>query len=104
VVLKTPAADLQADPELLERFMLEEWIARRLSSPHVLKPYPRTRERRFLYVAMEYVEGRPSQQWMTDNPRPDSRTVRGIVEQIAAACRPSIAWRCCTRTCAPRTS
>ncbi|HXU41889.1 MAG TPA: bifunctional protein-serine/threonine kinase/phosphatase [Burkholderiales bacterium] len=83
VVLKTPAADLQGDPELLERFMLEEWIARRLNSPHVLKPYPRTRERRFLYVAMEYVEGQSLAQWMRDNPRPDLETVRGIVEQIA---------------------
>src|SRR5262245_13980572 len=31
VALKTPATDLQADPEQLERFMMEEWIARRLS-------------------------------------------------------------------------
>ena len=83
VVLKTPATDLQADPELLERFMLEEWIARRLNSPHVLKPYPRTRERRFLYVAMEFVEGQTLAQWMIDNPRPDLEAVRGIVEQIA---------------------
>ena len=83
VVLKTPAADLQGDPELLERFMLEEWIARRISSPQVLKPYPRTRERRFLYVAMEYVEGQTLAQWMRDNPQPGLETVRGIVEQIA---------------------
>ena len=83
VVLKTPATELQADADLLERFMLEEWIARRLNSPHVLKPYPRTRERRFLYVAMEHVEGQTLAQWMRDNPQPDLETVRGIVEQIA---------------------
>lgn len=83
VALKTPATDLLGDPELLERFMLEEWIARRLNSPHVLKPYPRTRERRFLYVAMEYVEGQTLAQWMIDNPRPNLETVRGIVEQVA---------------------
>jgi serine/threonine protein kinase len=32
---------------------------------------------------MEYVEGQTLAQWMTDNPRPDLETVRGIVEQIA---------------------
>ena len=83
VALKTPATELQADVEHLERFLLEEWIARRLNSPHVLKPHPRTRERRFLYVAMEYVEGQTLAQWMIDNPRPALETVRGIVEQIA---------------------
>lgn len=87
VVLKTPATELQADAGLLERFMLEEWIARRLNSPHVLKPYPRTRERRFLYVAMEHVEGQTLAQWMRDNPQPSLETVRGIVEQIARGLR-----------------
>ena len=83
VALKTPATELQSDPEHLERFLMEEWVARRLNSPHVLKPYPRTRERRFLYVAMEYVEGQTLAQWMIDNPRPGIEAVRGIVEQIA---------------------
>src|SRR4029078_3076106 len=58
-------------------------IARRLNSPHVLNPYPRTRERRFLYVAMEYVEGQTLAQWMIDNPQPELEIVRGIVEQVA---------------------
>jgi len=83
VVLKAPGTDMHGDLEHLERFMLEEWIARRLNSPHVLKPYPRTRERRFLYVAMEYVEGQTLSQWMTDRPNADIETARSIVEQIA---------------------
>ena len=83
VALKTPSTDLQGDRDHLERFLMEEWIARRLNSPHVLKPCPRTRERRFLHVAMEYVEGQTLAQWMIDNPRPDLEKARGIVEQIA---------------------
>jgi serine/threonine protein phosphatase PrpC/predicted Ser/Thr protein kinase len=83
VALKTPATDLQGDRDHLERFLMEEWIARRLNSPHVLKPVPRTRERRFLHVAMEYIEGQTLAQWMTDHPRPELEKVRGIVEQIA---------------------
>jgi len=83
VALKTPSTDLQDDREHLERFLMEEWIARRVNSPHVLKPCPRTRERRLLYVAMEYVEGRTLAQWMADNPRPELEKVRSIVEQIA---------------------
>ena len=83
VALKTPATELQGDRDHLERFLMEEWIARRLNSPHVLKPFPRTRERRFLHVAMEYLEGQTLAQWMTDNPRPELEKVRGIIEQIA---------------------
>jgi serine/threonine protein phosphatase PrpC len=71
VALKTPSTDMQEDRQHLERFLMEEWIARRLNSPHVLKPCLRTRERRFLYVAMEHVEGRTLAQWMSDHPRPE---------------------------------
>jgi serine/threonine protein phosphatase PrpC len=83
VVLKTPSTDLQSDQDALERFMMEEWVARRLNSPHVLKPHPCIRERRHLYVVMEYIEGQTLAQWMTDNPRPSLEAVRSIVEQIA---------------------
>lgn len=83
VVLKIPSIDLRNDQGYLERFMLEEWIARRLNSAHVLKPCAPTRKRNYLYVVSEYVEGKTLAQWMIDNPRPDIETVRDIVEQIA---------------------
>ena len=83
VVIKTPSVDLQASPAYLERFLMEEWIARRINSPHVLKPCSQTRKRNFIYVVTEYIEGQTLAQWMIDNPKPDLPSVRGLIEQIA---------------------
>lgn len=87
IVIKTPSTDLQEDPAYLERFLLEEWIARRISSPHVLKPCLQTRKRNFLYIVTEFIEGQTLTQWMIDNPKPNLETVRNIVEQIAKGLR-----------------
>lgn len=83
VVLKIPSIDLRGDPAYLERFMMEQWVAQRIDSAHVLKPHLATRKRQFLYVVTEYIDGQTLTQWMVDNPRPDLETVRGIVEQLA---------------------
>ena len=82
VALKIPASDLKASPELLERFLLEEWIARRIDSPYVLKASPPRRKPGHLFVAMEYIEGQTLTQWMVDHRQPDMASVRPIVEQI----------------------
>ena len=87
VAIKIPSIDLRDDPAYLKRFMMEEWVARRIDSPHVLKPCLHSRRRNYLYVAMEYVDGQTLTQWMTDNPRPDLETTRNIVEQIAKGLR-----------------
>jgi len=78
---------LRDDPEYLKRFMMEEWVARRIDSPHVLKPWLPSRKRNFLYVVTEYIDGQTLTQWMIDNPKPALETVRGIVEQIAKGLR-----------------
>jgi protein phosphatase len=83
VVLKTPSIDLGGDPAYLERFLMEEWTARRINSTHVLKAAPQSRPRQYLYTAMEFIEGQTLKQWLVDNPRPGLETVRGIVEQVA---------------------
>lgn len=87
VIMKTPSIDLQGDPAYLERFLMEEWVARRINSAHVLKPCLQTRKRKYLYVITEFIEGQTLAQWMIDNPKPDIETVRGIVEQIAKGLR-----------------
>ena len=83
VALKTPSIDQQDNPAALERFLMEEWIARRLNSAHVLKPCSVTRPRNYLYVVTEFIEGQTLAQWMIDNPKPDLATVRRFIEQIA---------------------
>jgi serine/threonine protein phosphatase PrpC len=82
-IIKTPSIEKQHDPAFLERFLMEEWVARRVASAHVLKPIEHARERTYQYVVTEYIAGQTLAQWMIDHPRPDLETVRGIVEQIA---------------------
>lgn len=87
VALKIPSIDLRDDPAYLKRFMMEEWVARRIDSPNVLKPRSLSRKRSYLYVVAEFIEGQTLAQWMIDNPKPGLETVRGIVEQIAKGLR-----------------
>ncbi len=88
VIMKTPSIDLQGDPAYLERFLMEEWIARRINnSPHVLKPCTQIRQRNYMYIITEFIDGQTLTQWMIDNPKPDLETVRGIIEQIAKGLR-----------------
>lgn len=82
VALKTPSVALADDPEYLDRFLLEEWVARRVNSPHVLRAHAADRARQHVFGAMEYVEGQTLAQWMVDHPRPDLDTVRGIIAQV----------------------
>jgi serine/threonine protein phosphatase PrpC len=83
IVIKTPSVDLQDDPAYLERFLMEEWIAKRINSAHVLKPRELTRKRHYLYTAFEFIDGQTLTQWMIDNPKPSLQSVREIVGQIA---------------------
>ncbi len=83
VVLKTPSIDLQGDHAYLERFLMEEWIARRMNNAHLVKSYRQTRKQNYLYNVTEFIDGQTLTQWMIDNPKPSLETVRGITEQIA---------------------
>jgi serine/threonine protein kinase/serine/threonine protein phosphatase PrpC len=87
VTIKIPSIDRRDDPAYLKRFMMEEWVARRIDSPHVLKPCLHSRRRNYVYVAMEFIDGQTLSQWMIDHPRPDLETARNIIEQIARGLR-----------------
>jgi serine/threonine protein phosphatase PrpC/predicted Ser/Thr protein kinase len=87
VAIKTPASDVQADPAALECFAREEWIARRVDSPYVVKAARRVLAPSCLYLVMEYVEGETLRQWRTDHPDAGLAQVRAMVEQIGRALR-----------------
>ena len=87
IVIKAPSVDLREDTAYLERFLMEEWVARRINNAHVLKPCLQTRKRNYLYIVTEYIEGQTLAQWMVDNPEPDIETVRNIIEQVATGLR-----------------
>ncbi|WP_225782066.1 bifunctional protein-serine/threonine kinase/phosphatase [Xenophilus sp. Marseille-Q4582] len=81
--VKVPATELREDADALDRFLLEEWVARRVRSPHLLRAWPGDRARGHLFVAMEHVEGQTLAQWMNDHPHPELDRVRGLVVQLA---------------------
>ncbi len=87
VALKIPSIDLRENSAYLKRFIMEEWIARRIDNAHVLRAAPQTRRRNFIYCVTEFVSGQTLSQWMIDNSKPDVETVRAIVEQIAKGLR-----------------
>ncbi len=83
VVIKTLATELQSDVAHLERFLMEDWVAQRISNAHVVKAAARGRRRNYLYTVTEFIEGQTLHQWLIDHPKPSVETVRGLVEQIA---------------------
>ncbi|MCA0996651.1 bifunctional protein-serine/threonine kinase/phosphatase [Alloyangia pacifica] len=87
VALKIPASEIAEDPEARRRFLLEDWVARRVCSPHVLRAAPMPGPRSALYGVTDYVEGVTLRQWMTDHPKPSLDEVRSILQQVADGLR-----------------
>ena len=83
LVLKTLSTELRADPAQVDRFLMEDWIAQRIDSAHVVRRRDSGRRKTCLYNVTEYLDGCTLAQWMIDNPRPDLATVRDIAEQLA---------------------
>ncbi|MFT4020545.1 MAG: protein kinase [Acinetobacter sp.] len=83
LVIKVPASEVQHDPYLVEQFLLEEWIAKKVQNPHVLGAYPQMRPRHYIYHTMQYIEGQTLKQWMLDQQQPLSLDlIRKIIEQV----------------------
>ncbi|MEY4481031.1 MAG: hypothetical protein RIQ84_193 [Pseudomonadota bacterium] len=82
VVIKVPSVGMRDDLAYLERFLVEEWIARRIDNPHVLKLCPQTRKKSYLYVVSEFIQGQSLTQWLLDYPQLDLIKFREIIGQV----------------------
>ena len=87
VVIKTPSVNFEDDPSYIDLFLHEEWVIKRLSSPHLIKTYDFDRKRTFLYTVVEYIQGQTLQQWMLETPKATVTQVRGTVDQIVRGLR-----------------
>lgn len=83
VILKTPSVNFEDDPTYIEHFLHEEWAGKRLNHTNILKILDTDRAKSCLYYVTEYIQGPTLREWMNDNPHPDIKTVRKIIEQIA---------------------
>jgi len=87
VVIKTPSVNYQDDMGYIDLFLHEEWVGKRLQSPHIIKTFGAQRKRQFLYTVLEYIRGQTLQQWMIDNPQPTLQQLRNSIEQISRGLR-----------------
>ncbi|MCP5161478.1 MAG: bifunctional protein-serine/threonine kinase/phosphatase [Hahellaceae bacterium] len=87
LAMKTPSVNFEDDPAYIERFILEEWVGKRVDSEHVVKVVVQDRPRSCLYYLCEFVDGQTLADWMRDNPRPDIKTAIAILNQVVKGVR-----------------
>lgn len=85
MVMKTPSINFEDDVHYIDRFIQEEWIGKRIDSPHVVRIITQNRTRTCLYYLMEHVSGISLDKWMKNNPLPSPKKAIGIIKQVAKA-------------------
>lgn len=86
-VMKTPSVNFQDDPAYIERFIMEEWIGRRIACPNVEAVPTKVRKRQWLYYLCEFVEGETLAKWIESNNKRDLEQVLDITEQVVRGVR-----------------
>jgi serine/threonine protein kinase len=84
IVMKTPSRNFEEDIGYIDRFIQEEWIGKRINSPHVVKVLEQSHPRNYLYYLMEFIPGLSLDKWMKKNRFPKPKMAIDVVKQIAA--------------------
>lgn len=83
LAMKTPSRNYEDDISYIDRFVQEEWIGSRISSPHVVQIIRQSRPRNCLYYLMEFIDGIGLDRWIEQNQPPSPKKAIELVEQIA---------------------
>lgn len=83
VILKAPSILYDDDTHYIEHFLHEEWAGKRIAHDNVLKVLSTIRPKSCIYYVTEFIDGRSLRQWMDTHPKPDIKTAKHIIEQIA---------------------
>ena len=87
LIMKTPSVTYEDDPAYIERFVLEQWIGKRIDSPYVVKIVEPLKPKTALYTLVENVPGMTLEQWIKENPKPDINEVIRIAELVSRGLR-----------------
>ncbi len=85
-VMKTPSKNYLDDPAYIERFVMEEWIGSRVSSPNIVKTIAPV-QRKFLYYLTRYIPGPTLEAVIKQRGRLDIADAIDITEQLVKALR-----------------
>lgn len=87
VVLKTPSVFYDDDTYYIEHFLHEEWAGKRINHENILKVLNSHHKKSYLYYVTEFLDGITLRDWLFNNPKPDIKTARKLIEQIAKGLR-----------------
>ena len=105
VVLKTLATEMREDTAHLERFLMEDWVAQRISNAHVLRAAGRGRKRSYpIHRQRSSSTGRRCTSGSSTTRSRRWRPCAASSSRSPTDCWRSIGSTCCTRTCGRRTS
>ena len=79
-----PSTGMSGDRAYLERFLIEDWITRRIDNPHVAKACITAAPRSAIYVATNYIHGHSLAEQLRKKPRQSLKSVRHILPQVAS--------------------
>jgi protein phosphatase len=86
-VLKTLSESLSEDPDAINNFLRERWVASQLNHPQLMKYYPQNDKSKFIYNIYEFSDGYTLRQWIRDHRNPPLNAVREIITSIVKAVR-----------------